>query len=191
MDKVQIMKETYTHLEAARDGLKQLCQSSHGKWEKKGYLEDIQNIERAMISCNKEHQMYATTWYNVYNRFERLPVESKKKVIEILTGGKIFKAAEFNEFVEKYGNGDYFTVMKAVSNRSDITPAYNKFLWNEKNGYIRFFCRYESFAKDNEYFTEALLENDEALKILGYKEDKIAKLKEIVAIELKEWQLRK
>ena len=186
MDKVKVMQETYEHLGAALDGIKALCQSSRSKYEKEGFLEDIRNIKQAMLACNEEHQMFAAKWYNVYSRFERLDNESKKKIIELVSGGKVFAASEFNEFVEKYGNGDFFNVMNSVINRRDIDNHYTRFLWKESTGKIFFFSRYEKVYSEKYALVNRMIEQDEVMKILGYKEKQVEEIRELAAQEIKE-----
>mgnify|MGYP006886799241 FL=1 len=135
---------------------------------------EITRFEDALTAINNS---FSDILDDVFKRFHELSDDKKVQLVEGITGMHIFPKSEFNDFMSKKLNGNYFEVATAVARArcsSNFNPNYSWFSWKDNDRYaLKGDQAIEFLIKDRVDFVEKITRDKNKLKILGYSDKEI------------------
>lgn len=135
---------------------------------------EITRFEDALTAINNS---FSDILDDVFKRFHELSDDKKVQLVEDVTGMHIFPKSEFNDFMSKKLNGNYFEVATAVARArcsSNFNPNYSWFSWKDNDRYaLKGDQAIEFLIKDRVDFVEKITRDKNKLKILGYSDKEI------------------
>ena len=135
---------------------------------------EITRFEDALTAINNS---FSDILDDVFKRFHELSDDKKVQLVEEITGMHIFPKSEFNDFMSKKLNGNYFEVATAVARArcsSNFNPNYSWFSWKDNDRYaLKGDQAIEFLIEDRVDFVEKITWDKNKLKILGYSDKEI------------------